>query len=96
MNLKLAPKQTEPAFSVQPQVAPSLQETKGDIFQGPDPVWKGFAKQTALGHQLKDDMSNLQQVVEYLAGGFIFTIGVFQGKAAIILAVKALVFNLPT
>lgn len=93
----------EPAFSQAEQVSsgndeitPGFEQAKCQILGGTPPIGESILKQATLFDQLKDDASQLQEQVEHLASGGVFTIGMFQVEIAVLLDIEAFVLDLPT
>ena len=83
-------------FRVYPQIAPRFQQAKSDIFLRANAFWEILAKKASFFHQLKDNMSDLQEKIEDFAGVWVVTIGVLHIVPAIFLHIKTFIFSFPT
>ncbi len=95
-DLKVALPKAQKSVGLQAEIPPGFQEAGCDVLQGADAFGKRVAKQASLGHQLKDEVGNLEQEIEYLIGCLIFAVRMFQLKASVLLHIESFVFNFPS
>jgi len=84
------------SLRAQAQIAPGFQESGSDISERANALGKSLSKETAFFQQLEEQVSDLEQVVEDLAGGVVLAVRVFQKETAIFLDVETLILDLPT
>jgi len=71
------------------QIAPGFEQAQGEVLGGTDALRESVAEQAAVGHQLTEQMGDLQEEIEDFGRSRILSVNVFQSVSPTFLNIEA-------